>query len=132
MRNREEKLVSRSYLEISSPSQTSAPPNDSFLIEKATRDFDDLTPLDARDSLLMDHPQRKEFAEMNNFNFTGPHESYQDEPRRARSPSNTESAGLVHNDYGVAHGRSTSADSHGLRGSIEGRHPTAPGYGMAY
>ncbi|KAG0160204.1 hypothetical protein PDIDSM_7731 [Penicillium digitatum] len=100
--------------------------------EKATRDFDDLTPLDARDSLLMDHPQRKEFAEMNNFNFTGPHESYQDEPRRARSPSNTESAGLVHNDYGVAHGRSTSADSHGLRGSIEGRHPTAPGYGMAY
>jgi hypothetical protein len=36
--------------------------NDLFLKEKANRDIDDLTPLDARDSLLMDHPQRKELG----------------------------------------------------------------------
>lgn len=105
---------------------------DSFLIEKANRDLDDLTPLDARDSLLMDHPQRKQYAEMSNFNFTGPYESYRDEPKRARSPGSNERDGLVHNDYGVAHGRSMSPDSHNSRSSIEGRRPTAPGYGMAY
>ncbi|CAI7664400.1 unnamed protein product [Penicillium glandicola] len=99
--------------------------------EKANRDLDDLTPLDARDSLLIDHPQRKEYAEMSNFNFTGPYESYRDEPKRARSPGSTEHHGLVHNDYGVAHARSTSPDSHHSRSSIEGRRPTAPGYGMA-
>ncbi|KAJ5415540.1 hypothetical protein N7465_004235 [Penicillium sp. CMV-2018d] len=99
--------------------------------EKANRDLDDLTPLDARDSLLMDHPQRKQYAEMSNFNFTGPYESYRDEPKRARSPGSNERDGLVHNDYGVAHGRS-SPDSHHSRSSIEGRRPTAPGYGMAY
>jgi hypothetical protein len=106
--------------------------NNSFLIEKANRDIDDLTPLDARDSLLMDHPQRKEYAEMSNFNFTGPYESYRDEPKRAGSPGSNERDGLVYNDYGVAHGRSSSPDSHRSRSSIEGRHPTAPGYGMAY
>ncbi|KOS48456.1 hypothetical protein ACN38_g650 [Penicillium nordicum] len=100
--------------------------------EKANRDLDDLTPLDARDSLLMDHPQRKQYAEMSNFNFTGPYESYRDEPKRARSPGSNERDGLVHNDYGVAHGRSMSPDSHNSRSSIEGRRPTAPGYGMAY
>ncbi|KAJ9491188.1 hypothetical protein VN97_g2049 [Penicillium thymicola] len=100
--------------------------------EKANRDLDDLTPLDARDSLLMDHPQRKQYAEMSNFNFTGPYESYRDEPKRARSPGSNERDGLVHNDYGVAHGRSISPDSHHSRSSIEGRRPTAPGYGMAY
>jgi hypothetical protein len=36
-----------------------------------------------RISHLMDHPQRKEYAEMSNFNFTGPYESYRDEPKRA-------------------------------------------------
>ncbi|KAJ6149649.1 hypothetical protein N7471_000848 [Penicillium samsonianum] len=100
--------------------------------EKANRDIDDLTPLDARDSLLMEHPQRKQYAEMSNFNFTGPYESYRDEPKRARSPGSNERDGLVHNDYGVAHGRSASPDSHRSRSSLEGRRPAAPGYGMAY
>ncbi|KAJ5823102.1 TRP-like family [Penicillium robsamsonii] len=100
--------------------------------EKANRDLDDLTPLDARDSLLMDHPQRKDYAEMSNFNFTGPYESYRDEPKRAGPTGSDERAGLVHNDYGVAHGRSASPDSHHSRSSLEGRRPAAPGYGMAY
>ncbi|KAJ5449208.1 TRP-like family [Penicillium cf. griseofulvum] len=100
--------------------------------EKANRDLDDLTPLDARDSLLMDHPQRKEYAEMSNFNFTGPYESYRDEPKRARPTGSDERDGLVRNDYGVAHGRSDSPDSHHSRSSLEGRRPAAPGYGMAY
>ncbi|CAI7603929.1 hypothetical protein PCG10_005856 [Penicillium crustosum] len=100
--------------------------------EKANRDIDDLTPLDARDSLLMDHPQRKQYAEMSNFNFTGPYESYRDDPKQARSLGSNERDGLVRNDYGVAHGRSASPESHHSRSSIEGRRPTAPGYGMAY
>ncbi|KAJ5476217.1 hypothetical protein N7475_001946 [Penicillium sp. IBT 31633x] len=103
--------------------------NNAFLTEKANRDLDDLTPLDARDSLLMDHPQRKEYSEMSNFNFTGPYESYRDQPKR---PDSDERQGLVHHDYGVAHGRSTSPESHRSRNSMDGRHPTAPGYGMAY
>lgn len=115
-----------------SPIPTCAYTNNYFLIEKANRDIDDLTPLDARDSLLMDHPQRKQYAEMSNFNFTGPYESYRDEPKRAGSPGSNERDRLVHNDYGVAHGRSISPDSHHSRSSIEGRRPTAPGYGMAY
>lgn len=36
--------------------------------------MDDLTPLDARESLLMDNPPRKDYAEMSKFNFTGPYE----------------------------------------------------------
>lgn len=97
--------------------------------EKQNRDLDDLTPLDARDSLLMEHPQRKEYTEMSHFNFTGPYEPYRDQPHRPGSNGSNEHQRLVGNDYGVAHGRSTSPDS---RSSIEGRHPTKPGYGMAY
>ncbi|KAJ5779151.1 TRP-like family [Penicillium paradoxum] len=100
--------------------------------EKANRDIDDLTPLDARDSLLMDHPQRKEYSEMSNFNFTGPYESYRDQPKRPGSSGSNEGRSLVRNDYGVAHGRSNSPDSQRSRSSMDGRHPTAPGYGMAY
>ncbi|KAI1832759.1 hypothetical protein DTO006G1_9538 [Penicillium roqueforti] len=100
--------------------------------EKANRDIDDLTPLDARDSLLMEHPQRKQYAEMSNFNFTGPYQTYRDEPKRAGSPGNTERDRLVNNDYGVAHARSSSPDSRHSRSSLEGRRPAAPGYGMAY
>ncbi|CAG7999485.1 unnamed protein product [Penicillium salamii] len=103
--------------------------NVAFLPEKANRDIDDLTPLDARDSLLMEHPQRKEYTEMSHFNFTGPYEPYRDQPHRPGSHGSNEHHGLVGNDYGVAHGRSTSPDS---RSSIDGRHPTKPGYGMAY
>ncbi|KAL4800072.1 hypothetical protein BDV19DRAFT_203854 [Aspergillus venezuelensis] len=96
--------------------------------EKMNRDVDDLTPLDARESLLMDHPPRKDYNEMSNFNFTGPYEPYKDTDC------------LVDHQY---HGepwyaRNVSRDSRGSRnsrdsrGSPEGRHPTKPGYGFAY
>ncbi|KAL4974527.1 hypothetical protein BDW66DRAFT_139714 [Aspergillus desertorum] len=96
--------------------------------EKMNRDIDDLTPLDARDSLLMDHPPRKDYSEMSNFNFTGPYEPYRDTDRLVDS--------RYHDDplYGRnmsrdSRGSSNSYDSHG---SPDGRHPTKPGYAFAY
>ncbi|KAJ5172339.1 hypothetical protein N7492_004932 [Penicillium capsulatum] len=101
--------------------------------EKANKDLDDLTPLDARDSLLIDHHDRKDFTEMSKFNFTGPYEPYRDHPSRPDSTGSKER--LVYADYGVAHGRQSSQESrHNDRRSpsLEGRRPTQPGYGMAY
>lgn len=102
-------------------------------LEKANKDLDDLTPLDARDSLLMDHHQRKDFTEMSKFNFTGPYEGYRDQPSRPDSTNSKDR--LVYADYGVAHGRHYSQESRvSGRGSppLEGRRPTQPAYGMAY
>ncbi|KAL4874176.1 hypothetical protein BDV12DRAFT_3367 [Aspergillus spectabilis] len=93
--------------------------------EKLNRDIDDLTPLDARESLLMDHPPRKGYSEMSNFNFTGPYEPYRDTDRLVDSEYHDE----------PRHGRKMSRDSRGSReshGSPDGRHPTKPGYGFAY
>ncbi|KAJ5585369.1 uncharacterized protein N7459_005169 [Penicillium hispanicum] len=102
--------------------------------EKANRDLDDLTPLDARESLLIDNPPRKDVTEMSKFNFTGPYESYRDHPG-SRPDSTGSKERLVYADYGVAHGRSSSQESrHNARRSpsLEGRHPTTAGYGFAY
>jgi hypothetical protein len=101
--------------------------------EKANRDLDDLTPLDARESLLIEHPPRRDFTEMSKFNFTGPYEPYRDHPHRSDSTGSKER--LVYADYGVAHTRSSSQQSRhsGRRStSLEGHPPTKPGYGMAY
>jgi hypothetical protein len=97
-------------------------------LEHANKDLDDLTPLDARESLLIDHPPKRDFTEMSKFNFNAPYEAYRDHPVN-RSNSTGSHDRLVYADYGVAHGRSPSHDS---RSSLEGRKPTAPGYGMAY
>lgn len=99
--------------------------------EKANRDLDDLTPLDARDSLLIDHSQRKDFSEVSKFNFNRPYESYRDYPSRPDSAGSNDR--FVYADYGVAHNRSSSQESrYGRRSpSLEGRHPTTAGYGMA-
>lgn len=109
-----------------------------FLSEKMGRDIDDLTPLDARESLLMDHPPRKDYAEMSKFNFTGPYAPYRDQhpydPKMRQSPTGSTDR-LVESGYAVdpTHGRSLSRDSRPSRdGSPDGRHPTAPGYGFAY
>ncbi|KAJ5102847.1 hypothetical protein N7532_003376 [Penicillium argentinense] len=102
--------------------------------EKADRDLDDLTPLDARESLLIDHPPKRDYNEVNKFNFTGPYEPYRDQPYN-RPGSNGSRENLVYADYGVAHDRSSSQQSRhsGRRSpSLEGRHPTTAGYGMAY
>lgn len=98
--------------------------------------LDDLTPLDARESLLIDNPQRKEFTEMSNFNFTGPYEPYRDHPAD-RPDSAGSNKGLMHSDYGVARGHSPEyqyRDDHdrSRSPSPEGQHPTKPAYGMAY
>ncbi|KAJ5195177.1 uncharacterized protein N7498_008615 [Penicillium cinerascens] len=101
--------------------------------EKNNRDLDDLTPLDARESLLIEHPQKRDFTEMSKFNFTGPYEPYRDLPHRSNSTGSNER--LVYADYGVAHTRNSSQQSRhsGRRSpSLEGRQPTKPGYGMAY
>lgn len=81
----------------------------------------------------MEHPPKRDFAEMSKFNFTGPYEPYRDHPHRPSSTGSHER--LVYADYGVAHSRNSSQGSrHGGRRSpsLEGRHPTTAGYGMAY
>ncbi|KAI9924515.1 hypothetical protein ASPWEDRAFT_110234 [Aspergillus wentii DTO 134E9] len=106
--------------------------------EKMNRDMDDLTPLDARESLLIEHPQRKEFTEMSNFNFTGPYEPYRDQvyPKSRSSPTgSTERLVETEDHVDNRHGRSLSRESSHSRdshGSPDGRHPTTPGYGLAY
>ncbi|KAF4216008.1 hypothetical protein CNMCM8980_005822 [Aspergillus fumigatiaffinis] len=106
--------------------------------EKLNRDMDDLTPLDARESLLMDNPPRKDYAEMSKFNFTGPYEPYRDQqvprPQHGRMGSTDR---LVEPAYHLddQHGRSLSRESHrsrDSRGSPERHHATTPGYGFAY
>ncbi|KAA8650006.1 hypothetical protein EYZ11_005010 [Aspergillus tanneri] len=106
--------------------------------EKLNRDMDDLTPLDARESLLMDHPPHKNYAEMSKFNHTGPYEPYRDqhEPTLRHSPTASTDR-LVGPGYGQDNrpGRSLSRGSGGSREShvsLDGRKATTPGYGLAY
>ncbi|KAJ5668782.1 hypothetical protein N7462_009852 [Penicillium macrosclerotiorum] len=106
--------------------------------EKANQDLDDLTPLDARESLLIDHPAKRDFTEMSKFNFTGPYEPYRDNPKHHRGSTESKD-NLVYSDYGVAHDRNHSPEPRpdsrhsGRRSpSLEGRHPTTAGFGMAY
>ncbi|KAJ5750943.1 hypothetical protein N7533_007971 [Penicillium manginii] len=103
--------------------------------EKANRDLDDLTPLDARESLLIEHPPKRDYNEVSKFNFASPYEPYRDQPSH-RHDSAGSHENLTYAGYGVAHthDRSYSQEIHDGRQSppIEGRHPTKPGYGMAY
>ncbi|PYH90675.1 DUF907 domain protein [Aspergillus ellipticus CBS 707.79] len=106
--------------------------------DKMNRDIDDLTPLDARESLLMEHPPRKEYSEMSKFNFTGPYEPYRDQydPKARLSPTGSTDR-LVESGYPLddRHGRSSSRESRRSRDSHdppEGHHATTPGYGFAY
>lgn len=92
------------------------------------RDIDDLTPLDARESLLMDHPPRKDYAEMSKFNFTGPYEPYRDTDRLVGSEYHDDPR-YGRNESRGSRGSSQSRDS---QGSPDGRQPTKPGYGFAY
>lgn len=107
-----------------------------YLPENADRDIDDLTPLDARQSLLMDNPARKEYAEMAKFNYTGPYEPYRDQvhPHTRQSPTGSTDR-LVDASYPEddRHGRSESRQSRHSRdshGSPEGREPTKPAQGF--
>ncbi|RAH55599.1 DUF907 domain protein [Aspergillus piperis CBS 112811] len=105
---------------------------------KMNRDLDDLTPLDARESLLMEHPPRKDFAEMSKFNFTGPYEPYRDQhdSKSRHSPTGSTDR-LVDSSYPLEdiNGRSISRESrrsHDSHENPEKHHATTPGYGFAY
>ena len=105
------------------------------LSEKMGRDVDDLTPLDARESLLMENPPRKEYAEMSHFNFTGPYEPYRDQYPKSGHDRTGSTDRLVGPDYAMEtrHGRNMSRDSRQSReSSPDGRTATKPGYGFAY
>lgn len=100
--------------------------------EKMNRDVDDLTPLDARESLLMESQPRKDYSEMSRFNFTGPYQPYHDQGYRSRHSPTGSTDRLVDHDASFVdnrHGRSISRDSHD-RHSLDG-HPPPPGYGIA-
>ncbi|KAB8230566.1 hypothetical protein ETB97_007763 [Aspergillus alliaceus] len=106
--------------------------------KKMNRDMDDLTPLDARESLLMENPPRKEYTEMSKFNFTGPYEPYRDhyDPKARLSPTGSTDRLVDPPGYHESqHGRSPSPESRyarDSRDSPDGRKPTAPSYGFAY
>ena len=115
--------------------------------EKINRDLDDLTPLDARNSLLIDpieytdakNPSMKGYP-MSTYTrrTSSPMTPYRDNtpPRRARG-ANESTENLVSSAGGMGHrhNRSTSRESDGLSPPPVGRQPTVPdvGYrGMAY
>lgn len=98
------------------------------------RDIDDLTPLDARQSLLMEDPPRKEYAEMAKFNYTGPYEPYKDQVHSRSQPSPTGSTDRLVDAgdlEGGHNGRSESRQSCDSHNSVDGREPTKPGYDLA-
>jgi len=96
------------------------------------RDIDDLTPLDARQSLLMENPPRKEYAEMAKFNYTGPYEPYRDQVQIRSSPRGSTDKLVDAGDLESGHiGRSESRQSRDSQSSVEGHEPTKPASGLA-
>lgn len=96
------------------------------------RDIDDLTPLDARQSLLMENPPRKEYAEMAKFNYTGPYGPYKDQVQVRSSPMESTDNLVSTGDLESGHiGRSESRQSRDSHSSVEGREPTKPASGLA-
>ncbi|OJJ88047.1 transient receptor potential ion channel family protein [Aspergillus glaucus CBS 516.65] len=100
--------------------------------EKMDRDIDDLTPLDARQSLLMENPPRKEYAEMAKFNHTGPYGPYKDQVHVRSSPRGSTDNLVGAGDLESGHiGRSESRQSRDSHSSVEGHEPTKPASGLA-
>lgn len=101
-----------------------------FFVEKSKQDIDNLTTLDARNSLLMDPPPHKsDSQEMSKFNFTGPYEPYRDQqlPRSHKATESTDHL-IPYADDSVDHqrSRSLSRDSFGRDPSPDPRQPTLP------
>lgn len=99
--------------------------------------MDDLTPLDARDSLLIDHrPDVKDQRELGKFNYPSPYEPYRDQPlaRAGHNPTGSTDR-LVDTYYAEPKlDRSLSRDSQrtGRSGSPENYKPVNnPHYGLA-
>jgi len=117
--------------------------------EKLNRDLDDLTPLDARNSLLIDPIDYKDVKTLHGKSYpmstysrrsSSPIAPYRDEtppPRRAENVRDS-SENLVRSaaKMGHSHNRSTSRESDGMSPSMVNREPTVPymGYrpGQAY
>lgn len=96
-------------------------------------DPDDLTPLDARESLLMeDHEplRRKDYSEMSRFNFTGPYQPYIDRVgQHDRSGSRDRLVGADPVEHPHARSLSQESQSQGRgKNSLEGRQATLPGF----
>ena len=133
MSNREKKLVSyKAAFPFLSLFHLSRNLLTSRFAEKMNRDVDDLTPLDARESLLMEHrPSRKDDSEMSKFNFTGPYQPYRDHIPRHSPTGSTDH--LVAPDYfNNQYRRSSSRDSRDSNHSLDGRPAATPGYGFRY
>lgn len=99
-----------------------------FIAEKSKQDLDNLTTLDARNSLLMESPPHKsDNQEMSKFNFTGPYEPYRDQqlPRSHKATESTDHL-IPYADDGIDYQRSASRDSFGRDPSPDPRQPTLP------
>ncbi|KAJ9213113.1 hypothetical protein DTO166G4_5271 [Paecilomyces variotii] len=104
--------------------------------EKLNRDFDDLTPLDARNSLLMDRPSTKHGLDdqgMNKFNYTGPYAPYRDSVPRSRHHATESTDRLINSEeVDVKHTRSSSRESRESRGRSPSPNAEKPApYGVA-
>ncbi|KAN0076054.1 Transient receptor potential (TRP) ion channel domain containing protein [Elaphomyces granulatus] len=100
--------------------------------DKMNRDFDNLTPLDARNSLLMEHPPlpRGSVQDMSRFNQTGPYEPYRHRsiPRRNESMDlliRSDSPSNYHNRFPSRDSSPSPEDPH-----LPVPHPHP--YGVAY
>ncbi|KAK2762807.1 hypothetical protein FQN54_000982 [Arachnomyces sp. PD_36] len=97
--------------------------------EKSNHDLDNLTTLDARNSLMGPPPSKSDNQEMSKFNFTGPYEPYRDHqiPKSHKATESTDHL-IPYADDSVHHQRSRSAsrDSFG-----RGHSPEPPLPGMA-
>jgi hypothetical protein len=95
--------------------------------EKMNRDLDNLTPLDAHNSLLMDNaPFRSDEQEVNRFNQTGPYEPYRHRVAPKRGHESTDQ--LISYEPSHYHHRSLSGDRAPSPDDYHGDHP----YGVAY
>ncbi|KAL1958071.1 hypothetical protein VTO42DRAFT_5111 [Malbranchea cinnamomea] len=99
------------------------------LAEKSNCDLDNLTPLDARNSLLLDpKPKRRESSlEVGKFNYLSRYEPYRDVPLpKSRHVYSESTDQLVSNGENIPHGRSRSRESESRSISPE-RDPMLPG-----
>ncbi|KAL1962203.1 hypothetical protein VTN77DRAFT_9924 [Rasamsonia byssochlamydoides] len=97
--------------------------------EKMNQDFDNLTPLDARNSLLMDPRSRSDMQEMSKYNMTGPFEPYRDQVLPKKGHESTDR--LIPDDYDYHHHQHTRSMSRGRSPSPDD-YSQPPQYGVAY
>jgi hypothetical protein len=96
-------------------------------------DLDDLTPLDARDSLLMDRSQpRDEMLEAGKYNVTGPYRSYREPAPRSRNISQDSTERLIGAQEPTSYGSHARNYSYGRSPSPNDYNQPPRGYGYAF